>query len=264
MSRFIRCVLFALLLLWAGHAFAAATVQDRVREHTAARARLRVLFEKANLKENPARAVLVFYKDTRRLDFYAGQRGSMKFVKSYPVLAASGLPGPKLRQGDLQVPEGVYKVTALNPNSLFHLSLRLNYPNAFDIAQAKAEQRTQLGGDIMIHGNSVSTGCIAIGNEGIEELFLFAALSELGQWKVILAPTDFRKSRTTRRDTATGLPHWTKALYEDIESELRALPSYRSLEEAAAQERTELETASAAQRLRLESEAIHRKPEPAG
>ena len=53
----------------------------------------------------------------------------------YPVLGASGVLGPKLKEGDRQVPEGVYRVPELNPNSDFHLSLRLDYPNEFDRAQ---------------------------------------------------------------------------------------------------------------------------------
>ena len=69
----------------------------------------------------------------------------------YPILAASGVLGPKLREGDKQVPEGIYGAEALNPNSKFHLSIRLNYPNTFDRRMAQSDGRTQLGGDIMIH-----------------------------------------------------------------------------------------------------------------
>lgn len=91
------------------------------------------------------------------------------------MLAASGGPGPKLREGDLQVPEGVYRLTAFNPNSSYHLSLRVDYPNAEDRAAedravARSDRRTSLGGDIFIHGKAVSIGCLAIGDPGIEEL----------------------------------------------------------------------------------------------
>lgn len=74
-------------------------------------------------------------------------------IKSYPILAASGSIGPKLRESDMQVPEGVYQIESLNPNSQFHLSLRVNYPNEFDREQARIDGRAQLGGDIMIHGS---------------------------------------------------------------------------------------------------------------
>src|SRR5204863_8498878 len=65
----------------------------------------------------------------------------------------------------LPISEGIYPIESLNPNSRFHLSLRIGYPNAFDRAQAAKEKRTNLGGDIMIHGNSVSIGCLAMGED---------------------------------------------------------------------------------------------------
>lgn len=217
-----------LFSFWYAYAFAEFTIDDRVEQFTPAyEVRLRPLLKKAGLTTEPVRGVLVFYKDTRRLDLYAGKRGAMKFVKSYAVTAASGTTGPKLRRGDRQVPEGIYKVVLLNPNSLFHLSLRLDYPNARDRAMGRLEARGDLGGDIMIHGNAVSEGCVAIGDEGIEELFILAAKSDLKQWKVILAPTDLRK-RGHGRDLALAQakPAWIKDLYDDIEAELKALPPH--------------------------------------
>ena len=217
-----------LFSFWYAYAFAEFTVDDRVEQFTPAyEARLKPLLKKAGLTTDPVRGVLVFYKDTRRLDLYAGKRGAMKFVKSYAVTAASGTTGPKLQRGDRQVPEGIYRVVLLNPNSLFHLSLRLDYPNARDRAMGRLEARGDLGGDIMIHGNAVSEGCVAIGDEGIEEVFMLAARSDLKQWKVILAPTDLRK-RGRGRDLALAQakPAWVKDLYDDIEAELKALPPH--------------------------------------
>jgi hypothetical protein len=98
-----------------------------------------------------------------------------RLVHRYPVLAASGALGPKLRQGDLQVPEGVYRVLWLNPNSSYHLSMKLDYPNAFDREHARRDRRTDLGGDIFVHGRAVSIGCVALGDPAIEELFVLAA-----------------------------------------------------------------------------------------
>ena len=215
-----------LLLLACASARADFSLEERKQQFAPAyEKRLKPLLRKAGLRRDPVRAVLVFFKDRRRLDLYAGRRGAMKFVRSYPVLAASGTPGPKLREGDLQVPEGIYKVEALNPNSRFHVSLRLNYPNAFDVAQARSEGRTaRLGGDIMIHGNSVSIGCLALGDEAIEEIFALAQRTELDQWKVILAPYDFRHPRLGDRAVAARQPRWVQRLYGEIESELRALP----------------------------------------
>jgi murein L,D-transpeptidase YafK len=67
---------------------------------------------------------------------------------------ASGGLGPKLGAGDRQGPERIYAIESLNPNSLFHLSMRLNYPNEFDQMRAKQDGRSDLGGDIMIHGST--------------------------------------------------------------------------------------------------------------
>src|SRR5436190_607476 len=82
--------------------------------------------------------------------------GAWRFVREYPVMAASGGRGPKLREGDGQVPEGMYTIDWLNPNSSYHLSMHVDYPNAFDRAHAADDGRTALGGAIMIHGRDVS------------------------------------------------------------------------------------------------------------
>lgn len=215
-----------LILLFARTAPAEFSVEERRRQFLPAfETRLKASLARAGLRAHPVRAVLVFYKDENLLHLYAGKRGGMKLVKSYPVLAASGTPGPKLREGDEQVPEGIYGVEALNPNSRFHVSLRVGYPNVFDRAKGKRDGRANLGGDIMIHGNSVSLGCIALGDQAIEELFYLAATSELPQWKVILAPTDLRRpGRRRALAYATKRPAWLKELYAEIEAELKALP----------------------------------------
>ena len=120
-------------------------------------------------------------------------------IKSYPILAASGGPGPKTREGDNQVPEGLYHVESLNPNSAFHLALRLDYPNDDDRRVAKEEGRdvSTLGGDIMIHGKSASIGCLAMGDEAVEEIFTLAADAGVQHLEVFIAPFDLRK-RTPR------------------------------------------------------------------
>jgi murein L,D-transpeptidase YafK len=92
-----------------------------------------------------------------------------KFFRAYPFCYASGTLGPKRKQGDLQVPEGIYYIDRYNPYSAFHLSLGINYPNASDRILGN---KSNLGGDIFLHGNCVSLGCIAITDEKIKELYL--------------------------------------------------------------------------------------------
>lgn len=203
------------------------TVEDRLKEHgAAARARLDPFFRKAGVSYPPQRLVLVGIKAEKRLEVHAASsNGAPRLVRSYPILAASGELGPKLREGDRQVPEGIYPVESLNPNSRFHLSLRVGYPNAFDRAQAGAEGRTNLGGDIMIHGKAVSIGCLAMGDPAAEELFVLAAETGLKNITVILTPVDFRNG--VEVPASAKLPAWTKTLYENIRQELARLPGKR-------------------------------------
>jgi murein L,D-transpeptidase YafK len=203
---------------------AAATIADRLAQYgVAARARLAPHFAKQNIAYPPRELVFVGLKAEKSLQVYAksGTNGFV-FICAYPIVAASGVAGPKLREGDRQVPEGIYGIELLNPNSSYHLSLRVNYPNAFDRAQAAREHRTHLGGDIMIHGKDVSIGCLAMGDAAAEELFVLAADAGIKNITVILAPVDFRLGKSV--SGAAQLPEWTATLYAEIKSRLSELP----------------------------------------
>jgi murein L,D-transpeptidase YafK len=164
-------------------------------------------------------------KEERRLEIYADGEAGVRFIREYPILAASGTSGPKLREGDNQVPEGIYAIESLNPNSAYHVSLRLNYPNAFDRAQAQSDGRSNLGGDIMIHGKAVSIGCVAVGDKAAEDIFTLAADTGLKNMKVVCSPIDFRRHNAIPR-RATLSP-WTDKLYAQIKSALSELPIAR-------------------------------------
>jgi murein L,D-transpeptidase YafK len=79
--------------------------------------------------------------------------------------------GPKRKEGDLQIPEGIYYVNHFNPLSNFFLSLGINYPNSSDKLFADKEHP---GGSIYIHGNCVTIGCIPITDDKIKELYVLA------------------------------------------------------------------------------------------
>lgn len=191
----------------------------------AARERLRPHFERARVAYPPASVALLAFKSERMLELWAASSdGGPRFVRRYAVLAASGGPGPKLREGDLQVPEGRYRVLWLNPNSSYHLSLKLDYPNAFDQAQARRDGRTRLGGDIFIHGRAVSIGCLALGDEAIEELFVLAADVGVAHVSALVAPLDFR-ARDLRDDQRRPDLPWLDGLYDELRRELRRYPS---------------------------------------
>ncbi|MDQ6702557.1 MAG: hypothetical protein M3Z96_05370, partial [Pseudomonadota bacterium] len=73
--------------------------------------------------------------------------GHYAYLKSFPMCRWSGQLGPKVREGDRQVPEGFYAITParMNPNSAYYLSFDVGYPNAYDRAVGHT------GGSIMVH-----------------------------------------------------------------------------------------------------------------
>lgn len=92
-----------------------------------------------------------------------------KLITTYNVCKLSGVLGPKRKRGDFQVPEGFYHIDRFNPKSNFHLSLGINYPNTSDRILGN---KTNYGGDIFIHGNCVTIGCLPLEMQ-IEELYIF-------------------------------------------------------------------------------------------
>lgn len=116
---------------------------------------------------------LRIFKHESELECWARNRNEKKFklLKTFPVCAKSGELGPKRKQGDGQVPEGFYDITGFQPLSNFHLALRVGYPNKSD--QIKATGKDP-GGDIMIHGNCVTIGCVPLQDGPIEELYVLA------------------------------------------------------------------------------------------
>jgi len=221
-------VSIVLLIVFRLRLEASFSVADRLQQFgSQARLRLKPDFDRAKVSYPPHRVTLLGLKQEKILQIYAsGTNGIPRFIRSYPILAASGGPGPKLREGDGQVPEGIYGIESLNPNSRFHVSLRVNYPNAFDRARANKEGRTNLGGDIMIHGNAVSIGCLAMGDQAAEDLFVLAADTGLKGVTVLLAPVDFRKSNSIPK--TAGTPAWTDALHAQIKTKLTELPLEKS------------------------------------
>lgn len=179
--------------------------------------RLEEKFKSAKVAWPPAEVALVTIKDEKAVELHTRSEGGVwKFVHRYPVLAASGKSGPKLQQGDRQVPEGIYSISYLNPASRYHVSMRVNYPNAFDRQMAAKDKRKNLGGDIMIHGKAVSAGCIAVGDEAAEELFVLAANVGLDKVKVVIAPSDFRRNGLPPANPAQ--PEWVPGLYAQVAS----------------------------------------------
>ncbi|MEM6963255.1 MAG: L,D-transpeptidase family protein, partial [Bacteroidota bacterium] len=96
---------------------------------------------------------------------------SFRLLTSYTFCKNSGKLGPKRKEGDHQIPEGLYRINHFNPKSNFLLSLRVNYPNASDKVLSHP---TTPGSDIYVHGGCQTVGCIPITNEKIQELYILA------------------------------------------------------------------------------------------
>ncbi len=141
------------------------------RARAQSEARIREKYRAAGLPYTGA-IFIRWFKREAELELWA-RRGDHDFrlVATYPILKKSGGPGPKRRAGDKQVPEGFYVIDRFNPESLYHLSLGLDYPNTADRVLSDPEKP---GGDIFIHGKDVTIGCAPLGDAAIEELYLTA------------------------------------------------------------------------------------------
>ena len=149
------------------------------------------------------------FKEERELELFVEDKGTGKFklFRTYPIAAASGDLGPKLAEGDGQVPEGFYFVgpKAMNPNSKYHLSFNIGFPNEYD----RAHGRT--GSFIMIHGNAVSIGCLAMTDEKIEEIYTVAdAALEAGQpfFRVHIFPFRMTGERMEKAADSEWIGFW--------------------------------------------------------
>ncbi len=198
-----------------------ASVESRLQEYgERVDARVAPAFTSRHLPYPPPALVFLAFKDAKRLEVRApDSNGVFRQVLDYKIRALSGGPGPKLREGDGQVPEGIYEIESLNPNSRYHLALRLNYPNGYDRLKAKEEGRHNLGSDIMIHGSDASIGCLAMGDRTAEDLFVLAARTDPSNIRVIIAPQDFRGG--TSFQPPADAPPWTSELYAKLQDELK-------------------------------------------
>lgn len=121
----------------------------------------------------PAELYVRVFKREQELEVWARPLGGTRFVHltTYPVCKISGRLGPKRQSGDGQIPEGYYTIDLFNPWSSYHLSMRVDYPNAVDAARGR---RGSLGGNIFVHGGCATIGCVPITDSYIEELYVMA------------------------------------------------------------------------------------------
>ena len=129
-------------------------------------------------KESP---ILVrVFKDEAELEVWKQNKsGRFALLRAYPICRWSGQLGPKIKQGDRQAPEGFYTISPglMNPNSNYYLAINTGFPNAYD----RANGRT--GALLMIHGECSSSGCYAMTDEQIAEIYALARESFFGGQK---------------------------------------------------------------------------------
>ncbi|MBV8850084.1 MAG: hypothetical protein JOZ16_10935 [Methylobacteriaceae bacterium] len=136
---------------------------------------LALMSEKGTSKDAPM--LIRTYKKEAEFEIWKKRTdGRYALLKTYPMCRWSGQLGPKVKEGDRQVPEGFYAITPgqMNPNSAYYLSFNVGYPNAYDRAHGAT------GGAIMVHGACSSAGCFSMTDQQIAEIYAIARESFAG------------------------------------------------------------------------------------
>lgn len=124
--------------------------------------------------DGPEVTSLLVLKQRRTLALFNGRTQ----LKAYRFELGFRPEGHKEFRGDGRTPEGVYRIDRRNPNSAYHLSVGISYPNDRDRAHAESLGKSP-GGDIFIHGTPKefvgkrdwTAGCLAVHNPEIEEIY---------------------------------------------------------------------------------------------
>lgn len=143
-------------------------------------ATLKMRYKKSGFNSLSQKIFFRAFKESGELELWVYNVTNKNYVlvHTYDICEKSGELGPKRKMGDEQVPEGFYTITQFNPSSNFFLSLRVSYPNASDrILGAK----NNLGGDIFIHGNCVTIGCLPLKDDFIKEVYIACVEAKSGR-----------------------------------------------------------------------------------
>lgn len=222
-------LIISILLIILGintHAMAPKLNWDKAIERAVKRYGLRVepqlksYFSKSGVSYPPKEIALLAFKSERKVELWAkNENKPWHHIHNYPLTGFSGRLGPKLRENDKQIPEGVYKLVNFNPFSSMHLSMMINYPNNFDRVKGYEDGRRKLGNNIFIHGKNMSVGCLAIGDLAIDQLFILARRVGLKNIQVVIAPNDLRYNKPSTSTFAQ--PRWLPELYKQIAESLK-------------------------------------------
>lgn len=174
--------------------------------------------------DGPFQLYIAAYKTEGLLEVWAKKIKDKEYrlFKTYKFCAHSGTLGPKVQEGDYQTPEGIYYINVFNPMSNFHLSLGVNYPNSVD-KKRSGSKRT--GGDIYIHGNCVTVGCIPLTDEKIKEVYVLAVEAQnSGQTQIPVHIFPFKMNKANLDKFAVKFPQ-QKAFWTSLQ------PAYQLFEQ---------------------------------
>jgi murein L,D-transpeptidase YafK len=215
----IRATLIRALAVWAAVACVAVPVlcsaeqaaapekplpEKATRELPAA---LLALQRQKNMPKHSA-VILRIFKEEGELEVWKQDKtGHFEFLKTYPICRWSGDLGPKVHEGDRQTPEGFYNITPslMNPNSNYYLAINTGFPNVFDKANGHD------GTFLMIHGDCSSSGCFAMTDEQIAEIFGLARDALAGgrpSFQVQAFPFHMTPANLARHRTSPHMPFW--------------------------------------------------------
>ncbi len=174
----------------------------------AAGARLEPELRKQGLKCGDP-VVLRLFKEEKELEIWMKPSSSPLYTlfKVHRVAASAGRPGPKLREGDGQAPEGFYEVSAegLRPGTRHHLGLDFGYPNALD------RRLGRTGDEMMIHAGATAAGAYALSPQGMEEVYALAdAALRAGEKTVGVHLFPFRLTDKRMDQVVEARGRWTE------------------------------------------------------
>src|SRR6201996_2919195 len=213
-TALIRATLICALAFWAVVAGLAAPVpcfaeeaalpEKATRELPPA---LLALQRQKNMPKHSAVILRVFKEEGELEAWKQDATGHFQLLKTYPICRWSGDLGPKIHEGDRQTPEGFYNITPalMNPNSNYYLAINTGFPNAFDKANGHD------GTFLMIHGDCSSSGCFAMTDEQIAEIFGLARDALAGgrpSFQVQAYPFHMTPANLARHRTSPHMPFW--------------------------------------------------------
>jgi murein L,D-transpeptidase YafK len=168
---------------------------------------LAVAMEKKNMPKESPILVRIFKEESELEVWKQDANGQFALLKAYPICRWSGELGPKVKEGDRQAPEGFYTITPgqMNPNSNYYLAFNLGFPNAFDRANDRS------GAFLMVHGDCSSSGCYAMTDEQIQEIYTLGRDAFLGgqkSFQVQAYPFRMTATNLAKHRNNPAMPFW--------------------------------------------------------